>query len=373
LKINVTSGSFTVSDKLLTISHDSTRDLGEVFNRDIRDEAQNYPMFLVRGNNTSDMASITFELQGSDQTESSIAGTAVSAVIAATKFIAAPPALLTTLSAPTNKDVATSIDNTINKLFSMTLDEQQILDQPIRTWQPITLKLRLPIRQGGWADLKNPPGGDGTVKEKDLRYMDVGTWTVEFEAPHVSAFSTAIVKCPALDAKSTVSAPANGSGVSRDQECLSAYDAATVLAQKDVAARQYADVLTLPLTTGGGVTGTLGSYLKQQDWWTNDVKALDAPSGAAAADAKADQKAGATTSDGANQFCRQVRDAMTGIGFNAFDGYVAIEAIEHSTLVTAAESRVLVPSQECTMPTEYSPTSKQEIATAAQQGVPKAK
>ena len=81
LSAKVSSGPFVATVPLLTVTHDSTRKDGEVFDRSIRHEASAFPTFLVGHNASSDKASVLFELKGNDKIESSAAGSALSATL----------------------------------------------------------------------------------------------------------------------------------------------------------------------------------------------------------------------------------------------------------------------------------------------------
>jgi hypothetical protein len=314
LSAKVTSGSFVATVPLVTASHDSTRGGGEAFNRIIRHEAQDFSMFLVRGGSNSDIATVTFDLKGTNSVDSAAAGAALSAVVAATKLVAPEAALLTTLSAPGAKDVATTIDGTINRLFAMSLVETQIVEHPIRSWDPVTLTLRLPRREAGWNDRKDGQQPIGTTtKLTDLDYVIVGAWTVKFSEPRVSAFATPIVSCQQIE------------------------DCAPKLKQKqEEAVKELAnhtvDALAFPLVRDSGPANTIGSYLRQLDWWTNALKALDADG----ADAR--------------QFCRLIRDAVLGIGFNAFDAGVIIDGVGKSAMIDDKAVRAMAAAPECGPP-----------------------
>jgi hypothetical protein len=315
LTAKVTTGAFVATIPLLTVSHDSTRGEGEVFNRVIRQEARDFPMFLVRANSASDVASATLDLKGTDRVESSAAGTALTAVVAATKLISPSAPLLTTLSAGNNKDVATAIDLTINQLFSQSISEKHVVDRPVRHWTPLIIDLHLPRKQGRWSKLKR----DGDVERPELGQLDyvhIGKWTLTFTKPRVSSFAAVAVICP--------------EDADADEDCQAALDASRAAAVKE-ARRHYGDILAFPLTvaTGSNVTGTLASYLRQLDWWTAGVKALDAK--------------GAN----GNAFCRSIRGALTDVGFNEVDALLAVEAVSHSRLVAPLEGDIMKNSDEC--------------------------
>jgi hypothetical protein len=315
LSAKVSSGGFVATIPLVTVTHESTRAGGEVFNRIIRHQAQDFPMFLVRGTTTSDIASVVFDLKGSDSVDSSAAGTALSAVVAATKVIAPQAALLTTFSAPGAKDVASSLDSTINKLFAMSLAEEHLLDQPIREWRPLTLELRLPRRESGWNDLTvaRAPGDRDPISRKDLDYGLIGTWEVAFTDPRISAFATPTVKCKSLG-------------------CAAEMSAAKSAALTELKGRT-ADVLSFPLVAGSGPANTIGSYLRQLSWWADALKALDADPAEA------------------SHFCRSIHDALSLIGFNTFDAAIVTDGVRKSSMMSDKAVAAMGKAADCALPT----------------------
>jgi hypothetical protein len=329
LSVTVDVGNFVATVPLVTVSHDSTRGGGENFNRVIRHEALDFPLFLVRGDGTSDIASASFLLKGSDSTESSISGIALSAVLAATKAVAGPPALMTTLSSASAKTLATSVDNSISKLFAMALSEQQILDQPVRQWRPATVTLRLPRREGNWNALNKDAANNQNATEDALAYWPIGTWTVTFDKPRISAFLPITITCP------TPAVASDGKPGNTGLECNAAYDAAAKAAASAMASR-YDDILSFALLADGNTTSELRAYLKQLDWWVGAVNALHAGDG-----------------DGAAAFCRQVRAATTRLGFNAPDSFIIIRAIAESNLVAEGDAPKLRNSPSCTGPDNW--------------------
>lgn len=308
----VTAGSFVATVPLLTIAHDSTRGEGEVFNRVIRQDAQDFPMFLVRGNSSSDTAAVTLDLRGSDRIESAAAGSALTAVLDATKLVAPTAPLVTTLNKETSKELATAIDGAINKLFAKSVAEQHLVDRSVRRWTPIVVDLHLPRREGHWSALKSGTrGNDPTLR--DLDYVRVGQWLIGFEPPRVSAFTQVAVACP--------------TGGANDADCAAALATARTAAGGEVR-KNFGDVLNFPVVRNGA-TGTLGSYLRQLDWWAAGVKALDG-----------------TPADVAG-VCRSIRDAVAEIGFNDLDAFLAAEAVAASRSVSSKASRSMAASKEC--------------------------
>lgn len=311
LSVKIVSGDFTATVPLITLSHDSTRSDGEVFSRSIYHVARNFPLFLVRGTGSGDIASATVTVKGTDKTESNAAGAALGAVMAATSLIASPPALLTKLSADSNRAVATSIDGTISSLFAMTLSEEQIVDEPVKTWTPVTIYLKLPRREGHWNSMKS--GSNPT--EGNLEYIPIGTWRIYFDDPRVSAFSTVSLRCASAD------------------DCSSEMQAARGKAKAEIATH-LGDVLHFPVIANADRPITLGAYLKQQDWWTPQI-----------------QKLSQGKPEDVDQFCRQIRSTLSEIGFNTFDGYAAVQAVAASSYVTIAETGLIKKANSCNAPT----------------------
>lgn len=323
LTANVASGTFVATVPLLTVTHDSTRAKGEEFNRTIRQQALDFPMFLVTGNASSDVVAVTFTLKGTDKIESSGAATALSTVIAAAKVLSPTPALLTKLSSDTSKSLATTLDSTINSLFGQSLQEVHGADQSIRTWTPWKLRLRLPRKEGRWNARKTAPGSSGggsaeVVRENDLDFGEVGTWTVTFETPRISAFSAATVSCSTNE---------------YHQDCRAAVEAAKVAATADLSGR-FGSVLNFELFADGQEVGKLGSYLRQLAWWTEAVNAMGATDATAAGKA-------------VTEFCRRLRGAVAGLGFNDLDAGFVLQAVRLSDLVSADAGQLMRANTSC--------------------------
>lgn len=317
ISIKITSNSFVTTVPLVTITHDSTSN-GEIFARAIRYKALAFPLFLVRGTGAGDTATAIVTMSASDKVESSAAAQTLSAVLAATSLISSPPAVLTKLSSDANKAVATSIDRTISSLYSTSLNEEQVTDQSVALWRTLKIVLNLPRHEGGWNRLKHDSAKARSDSRtvSDLDYAVVGDWSMFFERPRISAFSRVTVECKI-----------NPDVSKMNEDCDKLILGAQQSAWADVKSH-FQDVLAFPVIANSDNPITLAAYLKQQDWWTDDIKALTPASGKVAPDA-------------VDRFCRQITSTLGNVGFNTIDGFLVIMALAQSALVTKTEGDAL--------------------------------
>lgn len=69
LTSKVTVGSFTATVPLVTVDHISNRTDGEAFIRTVHHSAQNYPLFLIKGDGSNGVVTLQFEVKATDETQ----------------------------------------------------------------------------------------------------------------------------------------------------------------------------------------------------------------------------------------------------------------------------------------------------------------
>jgi hypothetical protein len=293
LSIKVSVGSFTTTVPIATVDHISTAGDGESFTRIVYHRAEDFPLFLVKRDGTSDVVSIHSSVRVSDQLQSGAAGAALSVTQSAIRLVAPQAAVLTALSAQNAKDKASALDSAINKLFATSVDEEQWADGHLLFWGAgASITFAIPYPEGNLA--------------KPIR---IGTWTVAFESPRPSIFSDVFI-CESAEQKNS------------KKRCDLTFDKAAALAEAEV---NGADVFAFKLTEGASELGTVDAYVKKQDWYLTGVKAFS----------------GTPRDSDVLAFCSSARTAIAGLDLNSVDQGIIAHALV-STLATTADAKRLV-------------------------------
>jgi hypothetical protein len=281
LTVKVSAGSYTATVPLVSIDHVSTKSDGEVFNRILYQQAENYPLFLVKGDGSNEIVSLKATVKISDQIQSGVAGAALQVAQTAIKNVAPQTAVLTALSQKGADNKANALDAAVDKLFAASVDEEQWSDGDIRAWKEgVTITFRIPT-------------SDGSLEPNPI---PVGTWTVHFAPPRPSIFLD-VDLCP----KSHSAAVGD--------RCASSMQAAAEAAEQEA---QPTDVLQFQLLDSGNSLGTVETYIKKQDWYTNGIR----------------QFAGKPTQPQAADFCRSLKSSVAALNLNSVDqGIIAHAAV----------------------------------------------
>jgi hypothetical protein len=288
LTAKIAVGSFSATVPLATIDHISNRNEGEGFSRTIYHQATQYPLFLIKGDGSNGVAAVQFEVKGSDAYQSSAAATTLQIAQQITTAVAPQAAVLTALTAQSNKNLAAAIDKAVSQLFGTQISEQHVIDEDMTKWGTgVKATFALPRKEGDW--------------DKVSDYATVGTWTVTFENPRPSIFSDAQI-C-ADPAHEETGGP---------KRCFATFTETQNFAEK-TAALKPADILRFPLLNGANGVGTIGAYLKQQEWWDKSLKAFPTDK--------------APPADMAPAFCRAIKDAIAGLQLNYVDGGIVTAAV----------------------------------------------
>ncbi|NBC37391.1 hypothetical protein GTZ99_12600 [Novosphingobium sp. FSY-8] len=334
--LKVSAGQFVASVVLSTFTHTSNREVGEVFVRGNYYKAMNYPLFLVGRGQAAEVAAAEVRTAASREVQSRAVAQTVNAVVAATKLLASPPPLLTQLSSESSRAVADSIDRTISQFSAASIQEDSNIDERISLWRNMTVTLRMPRHEGKWFRKKEAKPGE-SVNLNDLDYVVIGRWHIFFDAPRVSAFTSQTVECAYKEGTRFIDSEQN--------DALSASSLTRICENKLNAARKAAfasaslmpnTVLEFPVLTNYSNPVTISKFLRQHEQWATLLAALKT----AAKDTSANA---ATIQDGAaGDFCRFVRDQMSGQGFNTLDGLIVTNALSQSSLLGEAERRLLL-------------------------------
>ncbi len=309
LTASITVGAFAATVPLVTIDHVSNATDGESFTRVVGHELEKFPLFLIKGDSSNAIASVQFAVKGSEGVQSNSASVALQVAQSVIKNVAPQSAVLTTLTEQSAKNVATSIDSTVNQLFSKKLDEEQWLENDVRRWnEGVSVTLKIPLDEGEWHEVN--------VKEKSLV---VGTWVVSFDLPRPSIFSDRQIcygtpgdRVPAAQEDSSGS----GAQSTNRQMCFPSYKAAALQAETDADARPHS-VLAFQLVNGSQSLGTVEAYLKQQSWWSAAMKTF----------------AKSPTKDDVVDFCRNIKTSIVSLNLNTVDAAIVVNAVRNASIL----------------------------------------
>ncbi len=308
LTAKITIGTFSATVPLATIDHVSNRTDGEGFTRTVYHQAEQFPLFLVKGDGSNGVASAQFLVKGSDQYQSSVAATALEVAQQITTFVAPQAKVLTTLTAQSNKDLAAAMDKTVSQLLGTKIDEGHWIDKDTTLWgDGATATFKIPASEGNW--------------ENDKNYLTVGSWTVSFEVARPSIFSDAQI-CNPPEKTDTV-APTR---------CFPSFDAAAKFAEKSTLIKPQ-DILGYHLVESAPGVGTVGAYLKQLDWWQTALKAF--PADAAPKDADI------------TKYCRSIKGAISDLQLNYVDQGIVVVAVQKAASLPPKTVDAMSKNKEC--------------------------
>lgn len=279
--INLTAkikvGEYETTASLLTLSHQSDRN-GEFWNRSVGHELLNFPLFLIRPDGDANIPEISFVLSGSSEYSSNMAGTALQIAIAGIQQVSPEASVLTKLTTQASKDKAQAIDKAIQNLFANGIKETHVSHRDLRYWNPeggVSVLLRIPTKEGNW----------------DVSALaEVGTWKVSFAAPRPSIFADWSI-CATTQPR-----------------CQASRTAALHAVHAEINPGQ---VLSYNLLQGNSSLGSIRSYLQQQDWFATAITGFG--------NAATDRNTG-------ENLCKNIGNAITGLGLNGDDADIVIWA-----------------------------------------------
>ena len=292
------TGRFKDITPLLYRRYESARKKGENFTREISYDEQQFPLFFVTGDPTSQIARFSLEARFENKPSTDVAELSLGFLSTALKAVSPSSAVVTSLTSDNADKVATKIDESFGKFFSESVSEKSRFDIDLYDFKPHIIEV-----YGGRTEDKslNPV-------DKDKKKNIIGTWQISFAEPRPSIFSS--VSC----------APNEASGACGSAQKNAAFN--------DAVMRPNA-VLAFALIDKVGVSGTVLSYLKQQDWWATDFAGLSA---------------------GNSQygvFCRKIRGTIGEIGLSDIDGRIIAYAVSQSGGVTNAVKMGMQKESDC--------------------------
>ncbi len=295
VSLTTETGRFKEVSPLLLRRYESSRKKGENFVREVTFSDRQFPLFLVTGDPASQIAKFTLDVSFNNKPATDAGALSLDFLSKALKAISPTSAVVTTLTSESAGKVASKIDEGIGQFFSVSSTEKSRFDVDLYDGHAIILTVF-----GGRTE-------DTTLNPSYI----IGQWQISFSPGMPSIFSS-------------TSCHENYSG----EPCpvdkkKAAYD--------DAIKRPYA-VLNFALIDKVGNSGTVLSYLKQQDWWASDLGALN-------------------QSADYDLFCRKIRGAMGEIGLSDTDGRIIAYAVSESQSLTKAQGDNMKNSTECKAPT----------------------
>lgn len=290
------TGRFKEVTPLIFRRYESARGKGENFTREFTFDDLQFPLFLVTGDPTSQIAKFVLDIKFNKQPTTDAAGLSVDFLSAALKAISPTSAVVTSLTSDSAEKVATKIDEGIGKFFSESASEKSRFDIDLYNLIPKTL-----IVSAGRTE-------DTTLNSP--KYV-IGKWEISFAPARPSIFSS--IEC--------------------DDATKEACHQDSKKAAFDDAIKRPNAVLAFTLIDKIGNLGTVIGYLKQQDWWASDLVALSQPK------------------PQYGLFCRKIRGAMAEIGLSDVDGKIIAYSVSQSGNVTdAVKAGMVAAPADCKTP-----------------------
>lgn len=323
----VSVGAFQATVPLMTIDHVSNRSEGEKYTRVVAHTAQNFPLFLLKGDGSNSIASIRFIVKSTDTVDANAAAQAIQVANVLVKTIVPASPVLTTLSAQQTKDAANALDKAIDQVLSRQLDEEQWIDNDIRRWNNgLSVSFRIPdaSNEAAWG------AEDGQLKP-------VGIWSISFEDPRPSIFSD-IQVCPPWHRDGELQEPQQDatSKSAFHPKCPTSLAEAAKLAERAALSRPE-QVLAFSLVNTAQSLGSVATYLKQTDFWSDAVATLSP------ANARTPQP------DALARICRRIKNAIAGIGLNAVDSGIVVAAVRDGMGLPAATIDAMKKAPACAL------------------------
>lgn len=286
------TGRFKDVTPLIYRRYESSRKAGENFTRELTFDEQEYPLFLVTGDPTSQIARFTFDARFDRKPSTDAAQLSLGFLSAALKAVSPGSAVVTSLTSESADKVAAKVDESVGKFFAQSVSEKSRFDIDLYDFKPMVVTVY-----------------GSTTEDTSFRKPDLilGQWLITFAPARPSIFSS--VEC----------VPDQNTGA-----CDAARKSA---AFTDAVARPNA-VLAFALIDKVGSSGTVLSYLKQQEWWASDLAELPTNNKHAA-------------------FCRKIRGTMGEIGLSDIDGRIIANAVAQSGVVSDGIKAKMLAAPDC--------------------------
>lgn len=327
--LKVAAGGYSSTVTLLTIDHQSSSKKGETFSRSVMGRGLNYPLFLVRGDTGSDVASFSMEANASDDNDSAGASLALKAAQRLVEAVAPESTVVTTLTSEKAKNFSTAVDNAFDRIFASSISEVHPFDLRFSEGKRVRVEIYIPCIEGRWnlegATPESLPKNCKALAEGE-RQLLVGSWNIGFDAPRPSLFSNIRIK-------------GTGNASATDDQISTTRKAAV-----DDARTRPTAILGFKLVEGLQNLGTVASILRQQSWWTETL--TQAQTALAAKPA--------STPPEIVTFCQRIRGAVVAIGLSNLDAQLVSYAVSQSDMVSPTMGMKMVAEPNCRPPTSNS-------------------
>lgn len=270
---------------LVSLTHDSNTDVGEVWYTSLLDSDQPLPYFRVR---SSTKLSAAFEFKRSSDVSSVAIKTAMSVIREAANAIAPGSNVVTHLSKEAVKQRTDVYDKALGKLFSTSITEHRTSAAPSRSWAPgkgYSVSLRMPATENSL-----------------VPHHPVGTWEITLTEPVVSVYIPEEI---------------------RADQTRNQAEAAVMRAVKPN------EILNYKVSEQVSVYG----YLASQDWFTSAVATI-------AAD-------GEGAGDAAGQLCQKVVGSLDGLLLNDLDARLGLWAVTQGMAMPSKVVDTMSTSAKC--------------------------
>ncbi|MDR3429006.1 hypothetical protein [Silvimonas sp.] len=278
LSARVTADGFDVVIPLATLGHQSNSE-GEQWQRVVYHDVSSFPLFLIKTSSSGMSPRVAVSLNGTKTITSRGASAGLSVALQLVNAVSKMPPVVTTLTQGLTREHANAVDTAISQLFSEGISESQVSDRDLRLWNAdltnqgggLEISFSIPRNEGNWDSDADP----------------IGVWNITFDAPRPSIFS---------DWR------ACGENVPKIPHCATNIATATTNVLAAISANE---VLSYNLvdTAGQKELGSISSYLLQKDWYSTSMAAFGK----------------ANTQHDVDNFCRQIRSAITSLNLNGFD------------------------------------------------------
>ena len=282
LKVKV--ADYEESVVLYSRKYQSSRENGETHDRMQLVNGNDYPVFLLdRDSNGSAGVAISADMKNTQTF--SLAGSALEAVAQGLKAVAPAAGIVTTLTSESAGDVASAIDRSAGAFMGAAGSNAEPNDLDLRRGDTLEVSIFGPKYE----------------VDPNERDFTLGTWKVSFPVQFASYFY-------------------------KDVRCEDGQDEAW--ARRG----ERSNILAEDLIRNVSDFGTLGSYLRQLDWWDDGRVAIDSKP------AKDEE---------VENFCRQIVAAVSTLGFNSVDGFLVADAVARSPMVSRDEGAAMLGSDAC--------------------------
>lgn len=295
LTMEVSTPDYSTTVPLVILEYSSTRENGDQWYRMLAVRREAFPLFLVKQNGQNSKVGLKFNVHKSHESNSN-AGQLLKTTLNTLETVTPSLTVVTTLNKHFTESSKEAIDKSLSANFSKSLQEDLIRDISLLEIEPgsniqVTFKDTL---------------SDSIFVDGDLKKY--ARWRVTFDYPRPSVFSAFRI-CTAFfennDKSHEYATTDNGCKESKKEAISSVLDTVS-----------GPEILDFSLVFGSDDEqkfGTIGSYLRQQSWFSDYISS------------------GTNLEDFtpvANKLCRSIKNAMIGVNLNSLDAELVVWAVK---------------------------------------------